>query len=323
MLPVVHTTRSRGVACEWRRGLVFLAAPGTVVDGSLEIRRLRLHFRHHRSALRPAHSSGALAERGPKVSQNTCPRNVVAYPADAWPKCRCGHHRVTTSINACVGPPQRRMGFDAGMMAPPPPPTTDGVHNRWIPAASAVSGWQPRRAVARRWRRRAVERERHPASVPDREPTGGAGRSRHFRLVRRSLKPCGGSVHLMSIEYEDVSVVALETLGIAGILGGMVPIARSEVSMGWLALLPVGLLSIVLAVRRLASMKKTSRLDISQRRILLRSALGCTLAGLLSSWLALAAYQSVILQAGGLLAGAGCLFCASVMFGGWYHREAE
>ena len=127
----------------------------------------------------------------------------------------------------------------------------------------------------------------------------------------------------MSIEYEDVSVVALETLGIVGILGGMVPIARSEVSMGWLALLPVGLLSIVLAVRRLASMNKTSPLDISQRHILLRVALGCTLAGVLSSWLALAAYRSVILQAGGLLAGAGFLFCASVMFGGWYHRDAE
>lgn len=132
-----------------------------------------------------------------------------------------------------------------------------------------------------------------------------------------------GSVHSMSIEYEGVSVVALETLGIVGILGGMVPIARSEVSMGWVALLPVGLLSIALAVRRLASMNKATRLDISQRRVLLRFAVGCTLAGLLSSWLALAAYRSVILQVGGLLAGAGLLFCASVIFGGLYAREAE
>lgn len=127
----------------------------------------------------------------------------------------------------------------------------------------------------------------------------------------------------MSIDYEDVSAVALETLGIVGILGGMVPIARSEVSMGWVALLPVGLVSIVLAVRRLASMNKASHLDISQRRILLRFALGCTLAGLLSSWLALAAYRSVVLQVGGLVAGAALLFCASVTFGGWYAREAE
>jgi hypothetical protein len=47
-------------------------------------------------------------------------------------------------------------------------------------------------------------------------------------------------------------------------------------------------------------------------------AVGTALAGLLSSWLALAIYDAVIIQLAGLAAGAGFLFCSTVLFGGWY-----
>ena len=62
----------------------------------------------------------------------------------------------------------------------------------------------------------------------------------------------------MSVDHEELSVVLLEITGIVGIIGGIAPMARTQVSVGWFALLPLGLLSIVLAVRRLASMNGPS-----------------------------------------------------------------
>lgn len=127
----------------------------------------------------------------------------------------------------------------------------------------------------------------------------------------------------MVFERDDVSLVALEVVGIVSLIGGMVPLARPDVSMWWTVLVPIGLTAIVLAIRTLGSMNATSSPDTSHRRVLFRFGLGCALGGILSSWLALAVYRPVIAQVGGVFAGACLLFTAIVTFGACCSRSSR
>lgn len=122
----------------------------------------------------------------------------------------------------------------------------------------------------------------------------------------------------MLTDHRMIWVVFFEALGIGSIIGGIAPVARSDLPIRWIILLPIGIFSIVLAVRLLGTLNGERSQDLSTRRAVLRLAIYCTMGGVLSSWLALAVYRPVVLQFAGVLAGACLLFTATVLFGGWY-----
>jgi hypothetical protein len=103
-------------------------------------------------------------------------------------------------------------------------------------------------------------------------------------------------------------------------VGGMVPLARSEVAVAWVALLPIGLLATgvaVIAVGAMGRCPESRPVDVMTERALLRLGIGTLVVGLLSSWLALTVYRGVILQVGGIAGGITMSVVGALVLG-WY-----
>jgi hypothetical protein len=118
--------------------------------------------------------------------------------------------------------------------------------------------------------------------------------------------------------YENLWTPTLALIGAGAVVGGMIPIARPAVAIGWIAFLPLGMLSIILAVLSVGGQGRTpgaAPLDKSMRSALLRLAVGLAFGGLLSSWFALSVYPGVILQSAGVASGIGFLWCSTIIFG--------
>lgn len=103
-------------------------------------------------------------------------------------------------------------------------------------------------------------------------------------------------------------------------VGASLPLLKSGVSLAWLALIPVGVLAIVPAVRAIGEQGKlpgSSPPDKFTQRTILRFALGMTAVGIVGCWVALALYPGIVLQVMGTAAGIAFLSIGVIGFG-WY-----
>ena len=124
----------------------------------------------------------------------------------------------------------------------------------------------------------------------------------------------------VTVRYESPWPLLLAICGAVGTVGGMVPLARPDVAIGWVALLPIGVLATAVAVIAVAAMGRrpgSPPVDIIAERSLLRLGIGTLAAGLLSSWLALAVYPGVALQVVGIASGIGLLVVGALVLG-WH-----
>ena len=122
-------------------------------------------------------------------------------------------------------------------------------------------------------------------------------------------------------EYENPWPVVLVVVGVTALVCALLPVAKSGVSLAWLALLPVGLLAIVPAVIAIGEQGQrpgsTSPDGSAQERTVLRFALGMASVGIVGCWIALTLYRGVILQVIGTAAGIGFLSIGIIAIG-WY-----
>lgn len=110
-------------------------------------------------------------------------------------------------------------------------------------------------------------------------------------------------------------------VGVTMLVGASLPLLKSGVSLAWLALTPVGVLAIVLAVRAIAEQGQlpgSSPPDESSQRTILRFALGMTAVGILGCGVALTVYPGVVLQVMGTAAGIVFVCIGAIAFG--WHR---
>lgn len=124
----------------------------------------------------------------------------------------------------------------------------------------------------------------------------------------------------MWTEYENPWPVVLVVVGVTALVCALLPVAKSGVSLAWLALLPVGLLAIVPAVIAIGEQGQrpgSTSPDESAQRTVLRFALGMASVGIVGCWMALTLYRGVILQVIGTAAGIGFLSIGTIAIG-WY-----
>ncbi len=100
----------------------------------------------------------------------------------------------------------------------------------------------------------------------------------------------------------------------------MVPLARSEVPLGWVTVFPIGLVATAVAVVAVGAMGRRPEsppVDFMTERALLRFGISTFVAGHLSSWLALSVYREVAFQVSGIAAGIAMCVVGTLAFG-WY-----
>lgn len=134
------------------------------------------------------------------------------------------------------------------------------------------------------------------------------------------LGPRDGTVTAVRNEYENPSPFILVIVGVIALVCGLLPVAKPDVSLGLLALVPVGLLAIVPAVIAIGSQGQrpgSSSPDEFAQRTVLRFALGMAAVGVVGCCVALTLYRGVVLQVLG--AAAGIVFLSIGLIGiGWY-----
>ena len=124
----------------------------------------------------------------------------------------------------------------------------------------------------------------------------------------------------MWTEYENPWPVVLVVVGVTASVCALLPVAKSGVSLAWLALLPVGPLAIVPAVIAIGEQGRrpgSPSPDKSAQGTVLRFALGMASVGIVGCWIALTLYRGVILQVIGTAAGIGFLSIGTIAIG-WY-----
>ena len=126
--------------------------------------------------------------------------------------------------------------------------------------------------------------------------------------------------HGVWTEYENPWPFGLVVVGVTASVSALLPVAKSDMSLAWLALLPLGLFAIVAAVNAIGAQGQrpgATPPDKFAQRTLLRFALGMASAGIVSCWLALTLYRGVLLQVIGAAAGIGFLSIGAIAVG-WY-----
>lgn len=126
--------------------------------------------------------------------------------------------------------------------------------------------------------------------------------------------------HGVWTEYENPWPVVLVVVGVTASVCALLPVAKSGVSLAWLALLPVGPLAIVPAVIAIGEQGRrpgSPSPDKSAQGTVLRFALGMASVGIVGCWIALTLDRGVILQVIGTAAGIGFLSIGTIAIG-WY-----
>lgn len=129
-----------------------------------------------------------------------------------------------------------------------------------------------------------------------------------------------GTVTGVWTEYENPWPFILVIGGVTALVCALLPVAKSGVSLGLLALIPVGLLAIVPAVIAIGEQGQrpgSTPPDKFAQRTVLRFALGMAAVGIVGCWAALALYPGVVLQVMGAAAGIGFLSIGTIGMG-WY-----
>lgn len=124
----------------------------------------------------------------------------------------------------------------------------------------------------------------------------------------------------MWTDYENPWPFGIVVVGVTILVGASLPLLKSGVSLAWLALIPVGLLAIVPAVRAIGEQGQlpgSSPPDKFTQRTILRFALGTTAVGIVGCWIALAVYPGIVLQIAGTAGGIAFLSIGAIGFG-WY-----